>query len=121
MQEIFVIMVVYYYKRYICGSLTEIVKQKKEIVPTRYEDYNINMDEDIETHCACGHGGMANSPVILTVIRQIFDRMRLCVKHRNNHERRRKRNKKKKSRGKKKERKGVRRKIRAYQEKQNKN
>jgi hypothetical protein len=32
----------------ICISLTEIVKQKKEIVPTGGED-TINMDEDIET------------------------------------------------------------------------
>jgi hypothetical protein len=80
------------------------------------------MDEDIETHCACGHRRVWQiHQLFLTVIRQIFDRMRLCVKHRNNHERRRKRNKKKKSRGKIKERGGVRRKKRAYQEKQNKN
>lgn len=66
MQEIFIIMVSIISDVDICGSLTEIVKQKKEIVPDDDdEDLEANMDNNIETHCACGHGVyVGNSPVI---------------------------------------------------------
>jgi hypothetical protein len=123
MQEIFVIMVSIISDVDICGSLTEIVKQKKEIVPDEeYEDYNINMDEDIETHCACGHGVyVGNSPVIFNSYTGKFLLIGCdCALKHEIITKEEEKEIKKKSRGKiaRKKREALEEKIRAYQEKQ---